>query len=66
MVCIIFHYIFALFYAEYEKLNENFYHENLIQIIDLYDEEDDIEAQEEFEVIEVSQNRYKTTFHVPQ
>ncbi|XP_055320538.1 activating signal cointegrator 1 complex subunit 1-like isoform X2 [Sitodiplosis mosellana] len=34
---------------------------------DLYGEEnDEMEAQEEFDVVEVAPNRYKTTFHVPQ
>lgn len=38
--------------------------ENSISFVDLYDE--DVEVEDEFEVIEVSPNRYKTTFHVPQ
>lgn len=35
-----------------------------ILFLDLYDE--DVEVEDEFEVIEVSPNRYKTTFHVPE
>lgn len=33
---------------------------------DLYSEEEEMEAQDEFEVIEVAPNRYKTIFHAPQ
>lgn len=35
---------------------------------DLYDanDDDDVNAQDEYEVIEIAPNRYKTTFHVPQ
>lgn len=37
-------------------------------ISDLYadTEECDLDAQDEYEVIEIAPNRYKTTFHVPQ
>lgn len=35
---------------------------------DLYadNDEDDVNCQEEYEVIEIAPNRYKSTFHVPQ
>lgn len=36
---------------------------------DLYaenDDDDNVDCQEEYEVIEIAPNRYKTTFHVPQ
>ena len=37
-------------------------------ILDLYaeNEDDDMDCQEEYEVIEIAPNRFKTTFHVPQ
>lgn len=35
---------------------------------DLYadNDNDDVDCQEEYEIIEIAANRYKTTFHVPQ
>lgn len=41
---------------------------NLYLYSDLYaeNEDDNADVQDEYEVIEIAPNRYKTTFHVPQ
>lgn len=41
---------------------------NLYLYSDLYaeNEDDNADVQDEYDVIEIAPNRYKTTFHVPQ
>lgn len=34
-------------------------------VIDLYGDEQDCEGEDEFEIVEASAGRYKTSFHVP-
>lgn len=54
---------------EKDKLEKKNFHECFISQ-DLYDENDDGEdcanAQDEYDVVEIAPNRYKTAFHVPQ